>query len=107
MSTMQALSFFLLYLDGQPTYTVAAKDKDAAETGMRQNLLGQGVKEIKAVPFAEADQADALRVGLCSVLTQLTQINGMMQMLLQQQGGTAKLVSPADQTRQFVGRKGR
>jgi hypothetical protein len=97
MSTMQALSFFLLYLDGKPTYTVAAKDKESAETGMRQQLLGQDIKEVKAVPFTEANEADVLRIGLCSVLTQMTQINALLQMLLEAKGGGVRFVGAPSQ----------
>lgn len=80
---MQALSFFVIYIDGQPMFVVAAPDAEKAEIGMRQERLGKTpFKTIKAVPLLEAKQEDTMRVGMAAVLSQLTQVSAMLQVLL-------------------------
>lgn len=81
--SMQALSFFVIYIDGQPMFVVAAPDAEKAEIGMRQERLGKTpFKTIKAVPLLEAKSEDTMRVGMAAVLSQLTQVSAMLQVLL-------------------------
>lgn len=86
LMSLQALTFYLIYCDAKPTYIVAAKDAATAETGLRATLLGQGVKTIKAISVMEAEEHDLGRIGLTAVMSQLTQISAMLQMLLGQKG---------------------
>lgn len=79
---MQALAFFVIYLDGKPAFIVAAKDAETAENGLRQNMLGQKIGKVKAVSLFDADIDDAQRIGITAILSQLTQIGAMLQMLL-------------------------
>ncbi len=80
---MQALSFFVLYLNDEPSFVVAAQSADKAEMGMRQERLGQtAFKSVKAVPLGEAKLEDVHRVGTMAILSQLTQISAMLQALL-------------------------
>jgi hypothetical protein len=81
---MQALSFFVLYLNNQATFIIASKDAETAELGFRQQMLGQSPKPtlVKAVPIMEAKQEDVLRVGIAAIITQQTQTNAMLQAVL-------------------------
>jgi hypothetical protein len=81
---MQALSFFVLYLNNQATYIIASKDAETAELGFRQQMLGQNPKPtlVKAVPIMEAKQEDVLRVGIAAIITQQTQTNAMLQAIV-------------------------
>jgi len=81
--SMQALTFFMMYFEGKPTFVVAAKNAEAAETGLRSVELGKGIKVIKAVPLADAPLEDVQRLGTQAILSQLTQVSTMLQMLLQ------------------------
>ncbi len=81
--SVQALSFFIMYIDGKPMFVVAAQDAEKAEIGMRQERLGKTpFKTIKAVPLLDAKIEDVHRVGITAVLSQLTQVSAMLQMLL-------------------------
>ena len=81
--SMQALSFFVLYIDEKPMFVVAAPDAEKAEIGMRQERLGKTpFKSIKAVPLLDAKDSDINRVGTAAILSQLTQISAMLQVLL-------------------------
>lgn len=81
--SMQALTFFVMYIDGKPQFVVAAQDAEKAEIGMRQQQLGQKpFKSIKAVPLLDADEKDLQRVGIAAILSQITQVSTMLQMLL-------------------------
>lgn len=80
---MQALSFFVLYIDGKPLFVVAAADAEKAEIGMRQERLGkEPFKTVKAVALLEAKFEDVQRVGMAAVLSQLTQVSAMLQVML-------------------------
>jgi len=81
--SMQALTFFMMYLDGKPMFVVAAKDAEKAENGLRSAELGKGIKTIRAVSLGEANLDDVQRLGTQAILSQLTQISTMLQMLLQ------------------------
>jgi len=84
---MQALSFFVLYLNNQATFIVASKDAETAELGFRQQMLGQAKPStVKAVPIMEAKQEDVLRVGIAAIITQQTQTNAMLQAVLNSGG---------------------
>lgn len=85
--SMQALSFFVMYIDGKPMFVVAAQDAEKAEIGMRQDRLGKTpFKTIKAVPLMEASDSDINRVGTSAILSQLTQVSAMLQVLLSKIG---------------------
>ena len=81
--SMQALQFFLIYFDDRPMFVVAAKDADTAETGMRAQELGKGVKKIRALSLQVASIEDVQRTAVQAILSQLTQIGAALQMLLQ------------------------
>lgn len=81
--SMQALQFFLIYFDGKPMFIVAAKDVETAETGMRAQELGKGIKKISAVSLQTAPLEHVQRLGLQAVLSQLTQVGAALQMILQ------------------------
>lgn len=89
---MQALTFFVVYLDGAPTFIVASKDAETAEMGLRQQLLGYkpAPKVIKALSVAEAPTDDVLRIGIAAIMTQLTNLNAMLGSL-PPSGGLRKL----------------
>jgi hypothetical protein len=81
---MQALTFFLLYLNDEATFVVASKDAETAETGFRSQMLGHAKPgtTVKAVPITAAPQEDVLRIGVAAIMTQLTQTNALLQTLL-------------------------
>jgi aspartate/glutamate racemase len=81
--SMQALTFYMMYLDNKPTFVVAAKDAETAENGLRSMELGKGLKSVKAVSLADASLEDVQRLGTQAILSQLTQVSAMLQMLLQ------------------------
>lgn len=89
---MQALTFFVIYLDGAATFVVASKDAETAEMGLRQQLLGYkpAPKVIKARALAEAPTDDVLRIGIAAIMTQLTNLNAMLGSL-PPSGGLKKL----------------
>ena len=78
---MQALTFFIMYLDGKASFIVASKDAETAVTGFRAQMLGTGQKPtlVTALPLTEAPQEDVLRIGIAAIITQLTQTNAMLQ----------------------------
>lgn len=78
MSEDRGLPFFVVYVDDKPQFVVAAKDKEAAETGMRQVMLGQAYKKISAVLATDAKFEDMARTTLLSTLSQLTRLNGIL-----------------------------
>ena len=77
---MQALTFFVLYVNNQATFIVASKDAETAELGFRQQMLGQTQKPtlVKAVALMEAKQEDVIRVGIAAIITLLTQTTTML-----------------------------
>lgn len=90
---MQALTFFVIYLDGQAAFIVASKDAATAELGLRQQLLGSkpAPKEIKARALVEAPTDDVLRVGVAAILTQLTNLNAALGSFMPPPGHLKKL----------------
>jgi hypothetical protein len=82
ITAMQALTFFIMYLDDAPMFVVASPDAEKAEIGMKGELLGKNVKKIKAVPLLSAPLDDVQRVGIAAILSQQTQTNTALQLLL-------------------------
>lgn len=77
---MQALTFFVLYLNGEATFIVASKDAETAEVGFRSQMLGHAKPgtTVKAVALTEAKQEDVLRIGIAAIMTLLTQTNALL-----------------------------
>ena len=78
--TGTALTFFIVYLDNVAMFIVASKDAQAAELGLRQQLLGMkpAPKEIKARTLAESPTDDVLKIGLAAIMTQLTNVQALL-----------------------------
>ncbi len=76
---MQKMMNFILYIDGKPTFLVVAKDKDAAELGMRKNLLGvEPFKTIEAKMAVDAPFEDMVRITLLALNKQVVELNAIL-----------------------------
>lgn len=82
---MEAMRFYVLFLDEKPAVIVAARDAATAEQGYRQNFLGSG-QTVKATDLMDTPGDVVARIGTAAILTQLTQVNALIQMLAQRNG---------------------